>query len=121
MKGRRLFTGKATRMTGVEFILGEQVAERLRNATLPPGVVVGVRPGDIQLTGEQNGAPMAGQIDLLQPVGPVTYAEILLAQGVKFVVSTVPGEFSVGQKVGVTFIPNKIHYFHQNTGDRLPV
>jgi len=104
-----------------KFVLGKQVGERLRNATVPSGVVVGIRPGDIQLAHVRNGAPMVGQIVLVQPVGPVTYTEILLTQGVKFTASTVPGEFRVGQEVGVTFIPEKIHYFDQITGDRLPV
>jgi hypothetical protein len=57
----------------------------------------------------------------LQPVGPITYAELLLDQGAKLIAGTTPGEFFIGRKVGVRFSPHKIHYFGQWSGERLPV
>ncbi len=104
-----------------ELALGQEVDKRLGQTTLPPDVVLGIRSGDIQLIGDGNKTTLNGHIDLLQPVGPVTYAEVLLEQGVKLITSTTPGEFSVGQKVGVRFIPHKIHYFDKWKGERLSV
>ena len=109
------------RSENYELALGQEADKRLRHATLPPDVVLGVRSGDIQLIGHRKKTTLNGHIDLLQPVGPVTYAEVLLEQGVKLIASTTPGEFSVGQKVGVNFIAHKIHYFDQWKGERLPV
>jgi multiple sugar transport system ATP-binding protein len=104
-----------------EFALGKEVGKRLNNATLPPNVVIGIRSEDIQLIPNGNGAFMTGHIDLLQPVGPVTYAEVILQHGVKLIASTSPGEFKVNQPVQIRFVPHKIHYFNQDTGTRLPV
>jgi ABC-type sugar transport system ATPase subunit len=101
--------------------LGQKVGERLQGSTLPPDVVLGIRSGDILLRGKGNESYLSGHIDLLQPVGPVTYAEVLLEQGVKLIASTTPGEFAVGQNVGVSFVPHKIHFFEKWKEERLPV
>ena len=64
---------------------------------------------------------MTGHIDLLQPVGPLTYATVLLQQGIKLIASTTPGEFKAHQHVQVRFAPHKLHYFDQDTGARIPI
>ncbi len=109
------------RSSGYEFALGKGAGERLNRATLPDKLVIGIRSEDIQLLTEGNGETMTGHIDLLQPVGPVTYAEVRLEQGIKLIASTVPGEFKIGQPVHVRFLPPKIHYFDKETGIRLPI
>ena len=109
------------RSDNYELALGQKVGERLRETILPPDVVLGVRSEDVQLKGDEKGSTLRGHIDLLQPVGPITYVEVLLEQDVKLIASTTPGEFIVGQKVGVSFIPQKIHFFEKWKGERLPV
>ncbi len=54
---------------------------------------------------------MTGHIDLLQPVGPLTYGTVLLQQGIKLIASTTPGEFKAHQHVHVRFAPPQAALF----------
>jgi len=104
-----------------EYALGREVGERLRRAALPSAVVLGIRSEDVRLLADGGGGGLQGHIDLLQPVGPVTYAQILLQQEARLIATTAPGEFAVDQRVGVRFIPERIHYFDKESGQRLPI
>jgi len=83
-------------------------------------VVAGVRPEHIRLTpGATGGAP--GVVELLEPVGPVTYVDFTIAGSP--LRASVPAStvLEPGESVSVSFEPDQFHFFDKVTGDRIDV
>lgn len=81
-------------------------------------VIVGIRPESLRLaTDAEAGAP--GEVELLEPVGPVTYVDVRL--GEESVRASLPADhkLSAGQPVGVYFEPDQAHFFDSGTGARI--
>lgn len=81
-------------------------------------VIVGIRPEHLLLSVEPGqGAP--AEIELLEPVGPVTYIDIRL--GGSALRASLPGDqaLSAGQQVGIRLEPDQAHFFDSATGARI--
>lgn len=85
----------------------------------PGPVVLGVRPEAVAVAAEQHEGATAARVDLVEPVGAVTYVDLKL--GTVPLKASVPPEqrFEPGQVVGVTFNPAKTYLFDQVTGARV--
>lgn len=81
-------------------------------------VIVGIRPEHLLLSiAPGSGAP--GEVELLEPVGPVTYVDVRF--GGRSVRASLPGEqvLSAGQHVGLSFEPDQAHFFESGSGERI--
>jgi len=83
-------------------------------------MVAGVRPEHIRLNPDAT-VGAQGVVELLEPVGPVTYADFTMG-GVPLRAS-VPASAALesGQTVGVSFEPDQFHLFDKTTGVRIDI
>lgn len=83
-------------------------------------IIAGVRPEHIQLSPTVNGGTQ-GVVDLLEPVGPVTYVDFTV--GEVSLRASVPAStvLTPGQTVGVSFEPDQFHVFSKESGARIDV
>jgi ABC-type sugar transport system ATPase subunit len=79
--------------------------------------VVGVRPEHLRLGSPEAGSP--GTLELLEPVGPVTYADIRLGGDSLRVSLAADHPFAVGQAIGVSVERDQAHFFDQQSGARI--
>ncbi|MGH2550201.1 MAG: ABC transporter ATP-binding protein, partial [Thermomicrobiales bacterium] len=119
LKGRMAVENGVAMLQTDEFEMGVPGIHALTvAATANTGVVVGIRPEHLRLSLDtSSGTP--GEIELLEPVGPVTYADVRLGSG--SVRASLPGDhkLSAGQAVGVNFEPDQAHFFDEKTGARI--
>jgi multiple sugar transport system ATP-binding protein len=81
-------------------------------------LVLGVRPEHVRLSPTPNG-DASGQVELLEPVGPVTYVDVRLGD-VPLRASVPAGaDLAPGQTVGITFEPDRLHFFDRESGTRI--
>jgi len=82
-------------------------------------VLLGVRPEDIQVSRETENADVVADVFIVEPVGATTYLE-LRADGSNLKVSSDPSQrFRSGERVGLRFAPEKLHWFDRATGARI--
>ena len=106
----------AIRSGGTEIPTGPQAAQVLGRHDRP--LVMGIRPEHIRLTPHPNG-DARGRVELLEPVGPVTYVDVRLGD-VPLRASVPAGaDLEPGQTVGVAFEPDRLHFFDRESGARI--
>jgi multiple sugar transport system ATP-binding protein len=76
----------------------------------PGEVTVGIRPEHLLLAPANEGA-LTARIELIEPVGPVTYLDVMT--GERALRASVPGNrrYEVGSAVGLTVEPESVHFF----------
>jgi multiple sugar transport system ATP-binding protein len=81
-------------------------------------LVMGIRPEHVRLFPDPNGHAR-GQVELLEPVGPVTYVDVRL--GDLPLRASVPAgaDLSPGQTVGIAFETDRLHVFDRESGARI--
>lgn len=80
-------------------------------------VTVGIRPEDLSIVPQKN-ATLTGKIQFVEKLGAENDIHILYDGG-KLVVRTTSSDFSIGEAVGLTFAPEKLHFFSKESGMRL--
>src|SRR3712207_2502528 len=83
----------------------------------PGEVTVGIRPEHLTLAPANDG-DLTARIELIEPVGPVTYLDVMT--GERALRASVPGNrrYEVGSAVGLTVDPESLHFFDA-TGNRI--
>ena len=73
-------------------------------------VTVGIRPEHLALAPANDG-DLTARIELIEPVGPVTYLDVM--SGSRALRASVPGNrrYEVGSAVGLTVDPESLHFF----------
>jgi multiple sugar transport system ATP-binding protein len=81
-------------------------------------IALGVRPEHLELGAPAPGTTVA-RVELIEPVGPVTYLD--LALGDRSLRASVTGSqrFTVGQEVAVGFAADSLHFFDGQSGNRV--
>lgn len=81
-------------------------------------LTVGVRPEHLLLAPVAPGAAVA-QVELTEPVGPVTYLDLRL--GDRALRASVPGNsrYAAGHEVAISLAPEHIHFFDGESGIRI--
>ena len=76
----------------------------------PGEVTVGIRPEHLTLAPANDG-DLTARIELIEPVGPVTYLDVMT--GDRALRASVPGNrrYEVGRAVGLTLDPESLHFF----------
>ncbi|MFN8489047.1 MAG: ABC transporter ATP-binding protein [Caldilineaceae bacterium] len=94
------------------------LTDRLRKAGNRP-LLLGVRPEDVKVNRERRNTDLAGQVFLVEPVGPVDYLDLKLGK-VELRASVDPNlRFQGGETVGVSLNQDKLYLFDKQTGERL--
>jgi multiple sugar transport system ATP-binding protein len=119
LKGRMSVEDGGAVLQTEEFQIGVPGIHALTVAAMAKEVVaVGIRPEHLRLSAD-TGSGTPGEIELLEPVGPVTYADVRLGSG--SVRASLPGDhrLSAGQAVSVSFEPDQAHFFEEQSGVRI--
>ena len=106
----RLDTGEI----GIE-VPGDQA---LRVVAAGGRATIGVRPEHITVAAPRPGATMA-RVELIEPVGPVTYLDLSLGSGSLRVSVVGTQRHTVSEEVAVSFQPESVHFFDPTSGARL--
>lgn len=85
-------------------------AVRAIAASHPGEVTVGIRPEHLTLAPANDG-DLTARVELIEPVGPVTYLDVMT--GDRALRASVPGtrRYEVGGAVGLTVDPGSLHFF----------
>lgn len=84
-------------------------------------VRLGVRPGDVNLFPQKMHNALGGKVILVEPVGESIIYHIEIAEKLG-ILAEVPAEADIraeGERIGVKFDPEKLHFFHPETGQAL--
>ena len=86
------------------------VAAQALAARNPGEVTVGIRPEHLMLA-PANVGDLTARIELIEPVGPVTYLDVMT--GDRALRASVPGNrrYEIGATVGLTVAPESLHFF----------
>jgi multiple sugar transport system ATP-binding protein len=80
--------------------------------------LLGIRPEHLHLTRSEDGGHFGAEVFLVEPVGALTYVDIMV-DGLMLKISTDPGEnFVAGETVRVHLDESKVYYFDAKTGQR---
>jgi multiple sugar transport system ATP-binding protein len=83
-------------------------------------VTLGIRPEHL-LVSDPVSAPTVGAVELIEPVGPVTYLDLSLGNRQLRVSIAGAPLYQVGEQVGIALDPTAIHFFDRETGSRIAV
>ena len=84
-------------------------------------VRLGVRPGDVNLFPQKVNNAFWGKVILTEPVGESIIYHIEIGEKLR-ILAEVPAEADIsagGERVGVKFNPEKLHFFHPKAGKAL--
>ena len=79
--------------------------------------VAGVRPEDLSLAG--SGAPIQGQVILIEPMGAQTHMAVSHGESTFWVAVAGMPSVDTGQQVGLSVAPGRVHIFDSADGRRL--
>ena len=82
-------------------------------------VLLGVRPEDIAVSRDTEGADMLADVFIVEPVGAVTYLELRTGTASLKVSSDPKLRFRSGERIGLRLAPEKLHWFDRATGVRI--
>jgi multiple sugar transport system ATP-binding protein len=108
------------RWAGEGIEIAEGVVFRLAGKGAASGaVVLGVRPEDIRLSRSAERAEAQAEIVLIESIGPEVWVELIW--GGAPIRATVPADFAgtLGERIGITVDPSKVHLFNPKTGRRI--
>jgi multiple sugar transport system ATP-binding protein len=93
-----------------------------RSAALPPKVALGIRAEDVRVHANGSSGPGTGieaTVQLLEPIGSDTFVE--LASGPATIVARVAPDLQlrIGQSVGASLAPGRVHLFDAGSGERI--
>jgi multiple sugar transport system ATP-binding protein len=81
-------------------------------------LVMGVRPEHVRLLPNPDGHAR-GLVELLEPVGPVTYVDVRLGDVPMRASVPAGAALEPGQTVGIEFEPDSLHFFDRESGVRI--
>jgi multiple sugar transport system ATP-binding protein len=99
----------------------EYYRDKLRDVFIGKPVWLGIRPEHIQLT-EYSSTPgkVNATVGVLEPIGSDTYVYIDFPKEVSMIVKVEgAATFKLDEELDVTFLPEHIHFFHHETGNRI--
>ena len=92
--------------------------ENLSKGLAKDNVVLGVRPENVNVSRSQEGAHVASAIDLVEPVGPLTYVDLDI-EGVEIKAATDPlMDLTMDEAVGINFAEDHVYFFDPATEER---
>jgi len=81
-------------------------------------ILMGVRPENVNVSRSQEGAHVVSKIDLVEPVGPLTYVEMEV-DGKEIKAATDPlMDMTLDEAVGITFAEDHVYFFDPATEER---
>ena len=113
--GQAVFTlgGKELRFPGSAI-----KEENLSKGLSRDNVLMGIRPENVNVSRSQEGAQMVSKIDLVEPVGPLTYVD-LAVDGKEVKAATDPlMDLTMDEAVGITFAQDHVYFFDPATEER---
>jgi ABC-type sugar transport system ATPase subunit len=81
-------------------------------------VTLGVRPEHVRLT-RGDGGPVTGTVELVEPVGSVTYVDVRVGATLLKASTDPADDFQDGEPVLVDFVAPRVLFFDTATGDRV--
>jgi multiple sugar transport system ATP-binding protein len=92
--------------------------ENLSKGVSKDNVVLGVRPENVNVSRTQEGAHVSSSIDLVEPVGPLTYVDMMV-DSTEIKAATDPlMDLMMDENVGVTFAEEHVYFFDPATEER---
>lgn len=111
-------------MEGFAFPLPDRVGKEIEETgDLKDGKVrLGVRPEDVKLSLTEDHTAFKGRVIIIEPVGENIIYRIEIAEKLE-ILAEMPADMAIktdeGDKVEVTFDPERLHFFHPETGKAL--
>ena len=106
-------------------IKDKRIAHALNESSVSSKLILGVHPEDVVVSSEQDEGSIAAEVYGFEPLGAETIVDILLGKnedGTDVIVKarTAPThEARIGQKIWMSFVPERIHLFDNETGEAL--
>jgi ABC-type sugar transport system ATPase subunit len=82
------------------------------------GVTVGIRPEDLTL-GAPDSASLRGEVYVSEPMGREQLVEVRVGERALRVIAPASVPYPIGERVGVSFDPQRLHLFDAGSGGRL--
>lgn len=95
------------------------MARKLADRRLADGVVLGVRPYDIDLVKGEDGGLIEAEVYVFEPLGAEAVATLTLREGKMKVVCPWQDKLKIGERVRLDFNLDKVHLFDRKTGEAL--
>ena len=102
-----------------------RISKTLNDSDAETDLVFGVHPEDIVVSHQSIPNAFQAEVYSVEPLGAETIVEITLGTGTSgahtiLKASTAPNfEAEIGQHIYVTFVPERMHFFHKATGNAL--
>jgi len=90
------------------------LAEKIKQESTSPEVVLGIRPEDIEVDVSRKRSALPADVSILEPMGHRAVAHVKVG-GITLVVNVDLPELKTGDKVWLTFKREKIHIFDKKT------
>lgn len=113
----------AIEVEGFRYAIPDQVGKQIEeHGDLRDGDVrLGVRPEDVNVAPQQSHHAILGKVIITEPVGESVVYRIAIGEKLE-ILAEVPAEVAMineGENVEVAFDPEKLHFFHPETGNAL--
>jgi len=111
-----IFEGESVLVSWPVLVMND---EQLRLIGAGRDVLLGIRPEDISVSRDAENADMLADVFIVEPVGATTYLELRAANTSLKVSSDPKLRFRSGERIGLRFSPEKLHWFDRATGVRI--
>ena len=106
-------------------IKDKRISHALMESRMRSNLILGVHPEDVVASFEHVSGSIAAEVYSFEPLGAETIVDINLGkneEGTDVIVKarTAPTyEVQIGQKIGMSFVPERIHLFDKDTGESI--
>jgi multiple sugar transport system ATP-binding protein len=109
------------RCSGRDALLGNFTIALPNLPTMPPQIVLGIRPEDVRIAQPEDTQTILGQVYLVENLGMQNLISVRVAgeDAIKMRVLLPPDQKREGETVTLAIPQNSIHWFDVQTGDRL--
>ena len=111
----------SVRCEGRDALLGNFTIPLPNLPTMPPQIVLGIRPEDVRIAQPEDTQTIQGQVYLVENLGMQNLISVRVAgeDAIKMRVLLPPDQKREGETVTLAIPPASIHWFDVQTGDRL--
>lgn len=106
-------------------IKDKRITHALSESSVSSKLILGVHPEDVVVSSEQDVGSIAAEVYGFEPLGAETIVDILLGkneEGTDVIVKAriaPTHDVRIGQKIWMSFVPERIHLFDNETGEAL--
>jgi multiple sugar transport system ATP-binding protein len=101
---------------GIPLELDPQLKEAIATNATPSDLMLGIRPGEVTIHRDPSQGLLAAEVYVFEPLGGEAVATLVMKDTRMKVLCAWEDKLAIGSKVGISFAPNKIHFFDKVTG-----